>query len=59
VKEKVLGNKGAAQMTRPPEVQPSRGFRPFWNNGNQEGFHGGHRGGFGGDLRKREGGQGV
>ena len=55
----MLGNKGAARMTRPPEVQPSRGFRPFWNNGNQEGFHGGHRGGFGGDLRKREGGQGV
>ena len=36
--EKVLGEKGAAWMARPPEVQPSRGFRPFWNNGYQGGF---------------------
>jgi len=26
--EKVLGNKGAAQVTRPPEAQLTRGFRP-------------------------------
>ena len=32
--EKVLGNKGAAWVVRPPEVQPSKGFRPSWNNGN-------------------------
>jgi len=57
--EKVLGNKEAAQMIRPPKEQPSRGFRPFWNNRNQGGFHRGHRGGFGGDLRKREGEQRV
>ena len=57
--EKVLGNKRAAWMARPPEVQPSRGIRPFWNNGNQGGFHEGQRGGLGGDLRRREGGQGV
>ena len=52
--EKVLGNKGAARGARPPEAQPSRGFRPSWSNGNQGGFHGGPRGGLGGDLRKRE-----
>jgi len=57
--EKVLGGKGAARVARPPEAQPSRGFRPFWNNGNQGGFRGGQRGGFSGDLRRREGGQGV
>jgi len=57
--EKVLGQKGAARMARPPEAQPSRGARPFWNNKNQGGFHGGQRGGFGGDLRRREGEQGV
>ena len=56
--EKVLGNKRVVQMARPPEVQPSRGFRPFWNNGNQGDFRGGTRGGFGGDLRKKEGQQG-
>ena len=32
--EKVLGGKGAAQMARPPEAQPSRGYRLFWNNRN-------------------------
>ena len=32
--EKVLGSKGAVQVARPPEAQPSRGFRPSWNNGN-------------------------
>ena len=53
--EKVLGSKGAAQVTRPPEVQLSKGFRPSWNNGNQGGFRGGPRGGLGGDLRRREG----
>ena len=26
--EKVLGSKGTAQVARPPEAQPSRGFRP-------------------------------
>jgi len=57
--EKVLGGKGAARVARPPEAQPSRGFRPFWNNGNQGGFRGGQRGGLGGDLRRREGGQGA
>jgi len=57
--EKVLGNKRVVQVARPPEAQPSRGFRPFWNNRNQGGFCGGHRRGFGGDLRRREGGQGV
>ena len=46
-------------MARPPEAQLSRGFRPPWNNGNQGGFHGGQRGGLGGDLRRREGGQGA
>jgi len=46
-------------VVRLPEVQPSRGFRPFWNNGNRGGFRGGQRGGFGRDLRRREGGQGV
>ena len=56
--EKVLENKGVAWMARPPEAQPSRGFRPSWNNGNQGGFRGGPRGGLGGDLRRREG-QGV
>ena len=54
----MLGSKGAAQVARPPEAQPSRGFRPSWNNGNQVGFHEEPRGGFGGDLRRREG-QGV
>ena len=39
--EKVLGGKGAAWVARPPEAQPTRGFRPFWNNGNQGGFCGG------------------
>jgi len=53
--EKVLVGKGAAQVARPPEVQLSRGFRPSWNNGNQGGFHRGYRGGFCGDLRRREG----
>jgi len=57
--KKVLGNKGAVQVARPPEVQPFRGFRPFWNNGNQGGFHKGQRRGFSGDLRRKEGGQGV
>ena len=57
--EKILGNKGAAQVTRLPETQPSRGFRPSWNNRNQGGFRGGPRGGLGGDLRRREGGQGA
>jgi len=57
--EKVLGNKGAARVARPPEAQPSRGFKPFWSHGNQGGFRGGYRGGLGGDLRRREGGQGV
>ena len=33
--EKVLGSKGAAQVAKPPEAQPSRGFRPPWNNENQ------------------------
>ena len=33
VEEKVLGGKGVAWMARPPEVQPSRGARPFWSNG--------------------------
>ena len=56
--EKVLGNKGAVRVARPPEAQLSRGFRPSWNNGNQGSFHGGPRGGLGGDLRRREG-QGV
>ena len=27
--KKVLGNKGVVWVARPPEVQPSRGFRPF------------------------------
>jgi len=54
--EKVLGNKGATQVARLPEAQLSRGLRPSWNNGNQGGFHGGPRGGLGGDLRRREGG---
>ena len=56
--EKVLGNKAAARVARPPEAQPSRGFRPSWNNGNQGGFCRAPRGGFGRDLRRREG-QGV
>ena len=55
VEEKVLRSKGAMRVARPPEAQPSREFRPSWNNRNQEGFHGGPRGGFGGDLRRREG----
>jgi len=57
--QRVLGSKGAAWVARPPEVQLSRGFRPSWNNGNQEGFCGGQRGELGGDLKRREGGQGV
>ena len=58
--EKILGNKGAAWVARPPEVQPFRETRPFWSNGHQEGFHGAPRGGFSRDLRRREaGGQGV
>ena len=57
--EKVLGRKGAVRGDRPPEAQPSRGVRPFWNNGNQGGFRRGQRGGLGGDLRRREGGQGT
>ena len=36
--ERVLGNKGVAWVARPPEVQSSREFRPFWNNQNQGGF---------------------
>ena len=28
--EKVLGEKGTAQVARPLEAQPSRGTRPFW-----------------------------
>jgi len=43
-------------VARLPEAQPSRGARPFWNNRYQGGFHRGQRGGFGGDLRRREGG---
>jgi len=47
-------------MARPPEVQPFRGARPFWNNRYQECFYGAPRGRFGRDLRRREeGGQGV
>jgi len=57
--EKVLGNKGVVRVARPLEVQPFRGFRPFWNNRNQGGFRGGHREGLGGDLRRKEGGQGI
>ena len=53
--EKVLGGKGAAWVARPPEAQPLRGARPFWNNGHQGGFHGAPRERFGGDLRRREG----
>jgi len=56
VEEKVLGEKGVLQMTRPPEAQPSKGARPFWNNRHQGGFYGAPRKGFGGDLRRREGG---
>jgi len=56
-----LGEKGVAQVARPPEVQPPevqppRGARPFWNNRYQGGFHGAQRRGLGGDLRRREGG---
>ena len=58
VEEKMLESKGAVRAARPSEVQPSRGFRPPWNNRNQEGFCGEPREGLGGDLRKREG-QGV
>jgi len=43
-------------VARPPEAQPSRGVRLFWNNRYQGGSHGVPRGGFGGDLRRREGG---
>ena len=57
--ERVLGGKRVAQVARPPEAQPFRGFRPFWNNGYQGGFHGVPREGLGGDLRRREGGQGA
>jgi len=57
--EKILRSKGVARVARPPEAQPSRGFRPSWNNGNQGGFREGYRGGFSGDLRRREGGQGA
>jgi len=56
VEEKVLGGKGAVWVTRPPEAQPARGFRPLWNNRNQGGFQGAPRGRLGGDLRRREGG---
>jgi len=55
--EKVLGSKRAAWVARPPEVQPFRGARPFWNNRHQGGFHGAPRGGLGGDLRRRERGE--
>ena len=58
--EKVLGGKGAAQVARPLEMQPFRGTRPFWSNVYQGDFRGVPKGGFGGDLRRRErGGQGV
>ena len=57
--ERVLGNKGAAWVARPAKAQSSRGVRPFWNHGNQEGFQGRYKGELGGDLRRREGGQGV
>ena len=58
--EKVLGKKGTAQVARPLEAQPSRGTRPFWSNRHQGDFYGVPRGGFSGDLRRREGGgQGV
>ena len=43
-------------MARPPEVQPSREVRPFWNNGYQGGFYRAPREELGGDLRRREGG---
>ena len=60
VEEKVLGRKGAAQAARPPEAQMPRGFKSFWNNGQQGSFHGAPRGGLGGDLKRKEGGgQGV
>ena len=42
-------------MVRPPEAQPFRETRPFWNSRHQRGFHRALRGGFGGDLRRREG----
>ena len=58
VEEKVLEGKRAVQVVRPPKAQPSRGFRPFWNNGNQGGFHGEQRGEFG-DQRRREEGERV
>jgi len=54
--EKMLEGKGAVWVARPPEVQPFRGARPFWNNGYQRGFCGANKGGFSGDLRRREGG---
>jgi len=54
--EKVLGNKGAVWVARPPEAQQSRGARPFWSNRHQGGFRRAPRGGFSGDLRRREGG---
>ena len=47
-------------IAKPLEAQPFRGARPFWNNGNQGGFCGAPRGGFNGDLKRRNsGGQGV
>jgi len=56
VEEKVLGGKGAVRVARPPEVQPFREVRPFWNNKYQGGFRGAPKGGFSGDLRRRDGG---
>jgi len=41
-------------MARPPEVQLSRGARPFWNNRYQRGFCRAPKEGFGEDLRRRE-----
>jgi len=41
-------------VARPPEVQPFRIARPFWNNRYQGGFCRAPRGGFSGDLRKRK-----
>jgi len=56
VEEKVLGGKKVVQVVRSPEVQPSRGTRPFWNNKYQGGFYRAPRGEFSGGLRRREGG---
>ena len=47
-----MGSKRAAQVARPPEAQLFRGIRPFWNNGNQEGFCEAARRGFAGDLKR-------